>query len=223
MYFLGRKGFKWLHPILRRLMEYYLSEPRWYKYDDIKIKVLPGVFHPGFFFSTGFLIDYLRTQDIESKRILELGAGSGLISIFCAKKGAHVTSTDISPIAVSAIIENAYINGVSIEVIQSDLFEKLQERTFDYIIINPPYYPKKAKNYSEMAWYCGPQFEYFQALFKQLSQFMSATTLMVLSEDCDLEKIKSIAAERMITRKLVATKKFKIEENYIYQLILRQD
>jgi len=219
MYFLLRRGYKWLHPILKKLTAYYLSKPRWYRYEDIKIKIVPGIFHPGFFFSTGFLIEYLKTQPIKDKKILELGAGSGLISIFCARKQASVTATDINPVAVNTIIENARNNAVSIEVIQSDLFEKLQSRNFDYIIINPPYYPKTPKNNAEMAWYCGSQFDYFQVLYEQLGPFKSAKTLMVLSEDCDLKEIKSIAKEKMINMELLATKKLKVEENYIFQLI----
>jgi len=78
---------------------------------------MPGVFHPGLFFSTKLLIEYISEYDLNDKNILELGAGSGLISVYCAKLKANVTASDINPIAVENINQNAKLNSVNIKVV----------------------------------------------------------------------------------------------------------
>lgn len=51
---------------------------------------------------------------IKGKSILELGAGTGFLSILCAKQlgAAHVTSTDGDEGVVDALKENLFLNGV---------------------------------------------------------------------------------------------------------------
>ena len=43
-------------------------------------------------------------------KVLEVGTGSGLIALHCAKAGADVTATDISPLAIKNIRMNALKN-----------------------------------------------------------------------------------------------------------------
>jgi ribosomal protein L11 methyltransferase len=45
-------------------------------------------------------------------RVLDLGSGSGILSIALAKLGAHVTALDNDPVAVEATRRNVRINGV---------------------------------------------------------------------------------------------------------------
>ncbi len=218
---LQKKGLKFFHPILKRLARIYLSRPRNYTYQGITIKVLPGVFHPGLFFSTKVFIEYLATINLTNKKVLELGAGSGLISIFCSKQGAQVTASDINTVALEGIQENASLNAANVRVIFSDLFDNLEEMDFNYILINPPYYPRKPKNEEEQAWFCGEDFEYFYKLFKQLKNkhLIDCTILMILSEDCDIEKIKMISSQNQFSFQKILTKRVNSEQNYIFSII----
>lgn len=191
-----------------------------YTWEHIHLHIPPGVFHPRFFFSTKFLLDTILRTEVKNKNILELGAGSGLISIACAKKGAHVTASDISTRVIEALLENSKSNSVDIKIIHSDLFDVIEDNHFDLIAINPPYYPKAARNELELAWYCGAEFEYFEKLFKQLGSFIHENTkvLMVLSEDCNLERIFSIAKKNHFIFKEIRKKKFWWEMNMIYEI-----
>jgi release factor glutamine methyltransferase len=78
-----------------------------------------------------------------SLNILEVGTGSGCIAISLAKfiLNAEVTAVDISAEALMVAAENARLNRVKINFIQSDLFNScgLQPRTCDLIVSNPPY------------------------------------------------------------------------------------
>jgi len=143
-----------------------------------------------------------------------------LISIYCAKQNAVVTASDISAIAIENIKLNALSNNVSINIIKSYLFDEIPKQDFDFVIINPPYFPKDPKNESESAWFCGSDFHYFKKLFSQLSNYKTSNSivLMILSEDCDVSRIKSIAEENNFNFSLVFQKKVLWEENFIYRI-----
>src|SRR5687767_8111395 len=107
----SKKILNLFHPLLKPLSAWYLSKVRTYRFQDITVKVHPGVFHPGLFFSTKIILKYLKNLNLQGQRILELGAGTGLISIYCFKKNAaQITASDISISAVSNIRENAVLN-----------------------------------------------------------------------------------------------------------------
>jgi release factor glutamine methyltransferase len=202
------------------LLEKYLSKPRLYKYGGIKLIVPPQVFHPGFFFSTRILLNYVRQFDLQDKTFFEPGCGSGLISIFAAKKGAIVTASDINPVAVEFLKENSLLNNVDLNIIHSDLFQKISKQLFDFIAINPPYYKKQPVTELDYAWSCGENGEYFAALFKGLNDYMHTDTvaIMVLFDGCDMEMIEQFAAQNNFGLQCVQTQKNLLEKNFIYRI-----
>jgi release factor glutamine methyltransferase len=209
---------------IRLGITWYLSKPRDFSYKNISVTVLPNVFHPGFFHSTKMLLRFLLLQDIHKKDLLELGCGSGIISVMAAKKGAIVTASDINTHAVTNVILNAQKNHVEINAIHSDLYEQLPEKRWDWIIINPPYYPSDPANEAEYAWYCGQEYQYFENLFRNLSAHIHADSqvVMILSEVCDLEKIFSIADRYHFFFEKIAEKKVWVDgKNYLYQIKAR--
>lgn len=177
------------------LTRWYLRKERQYSYLGIAVNVLPGVFHPGLFYSSKFLADFLQKQSVQNKSLLELGCGTGLISILCARRGAHVTASDINPTAVENAKLNAENNNVSLTLLKSDVFDQIEQQVFDWIIINPPYYAKAIKSNDELAWHCGENFEYFQKLFGSLSHFIhpDSNVIMVITLGSELDKIFEIA------------------------------
>ncbi len=207
-------------PILKKLARVYTRKEREYSYNNISVKVLPGVFHPGLFISTKVLLNFVNTLKFEGKTFLELGAGTGIISILAAKKGADVYASDISSKAVENVKLNAAKNNVQINIFTSDLFKNIPEMLFDYIIINPPYYSRDPREEEEYAWFCGSNFEYFKSLFNSLSNYIGkdSKVFMILSEVCDIQKIKSIGMENEFIWKLKMKKQFWGENNYIFEI-----
>jgi release factor glutamine methyltransferase len=204
---------------LRAGVRWYLSKPRSYSYKDIKIIVPAGVFHPGFFFSTKFILEFLEGQDLENVKLLELGSGSGLVSVFAAKKGARVIASDINTKAVSATHENAKSNEVMVEAICSDMFEEIPLMPFDWVVINPPYYPANPKTEEEHAWYCGAGHEYFKKLFSSLEHYTDEESkiLIILSDVCDIPHIVSIASKNNFILEEIAQRSVWADgNNYLY-------
>ncbi|HEU5166166.1 MAG TPA: methyltransferase [Chitinophagaceae bacterium] len=202
------------------LLTKYLSKTRMYNYGNIRLEIPPQVFHPGFFFSTRLLLRYISALSLEGQRFLELGAGSGLISIYAAKNRATVTATDINPVAVECLRTNNDQNKVKSEIILSDLFDRIPEQSFDIIAINPPYYKKQPKTIADHAWYCGENGEYFEQLFIKLGKYIhkNSIVLMVLSEECDIKMISEIASGHNFYMQKKITKKSAWEYLYIYQI-----
>lgn len=207
-------------PILKKLAKVYTRKEREYSYNNISVKVLPGVFHPGLFISTKVLLNFVNTLKFEGDSFLELGAGTGIISILAAKKGAAVFASDISGKAVQNIELNAAKNNVQINIFTSDLFKNIPYMQFDYIIINPPYYSRDPGEEEEYAWFCGSNFEYFKSLFNSLSNYIGkdSKVFMILSEVCDIQKIKSIGLENEFVWKIKIKKQFWGEKNYIFEI-----
>lgn len=211
---------KYMTPLLQPLYRKYLSRDRVFRYKSIRIIVHPGVFYPGFIFSTKILLAYLDKLDLSGKRLLDLGAGSGIISLLAALNGAKVTATDINPEAVRNLTENARLNNLEVTVLESDLFKNIPPACYDYIVINPPYYPEDPSNFAEMAMFCGKNFEYFENFFQQLHPYYhdTSTILVTLSEDCNIPFIMNLASRHGFEL-IMSEKKIKMGEwNYIFRI-----
>jgi release factor glutamine methyltransferase len=202
------------------LLVKYLSKTRIYRYKDLRLQIHPQVFHPGFFFSTQLLLQYIGKLPLQNKQFLELGCGSGLIALAAATKGANVTATDINPIAVKFLKKNCEQNSVQIQIFESDLFDEMPEKQYDIIAINPPYYKKDPVSLKDHAWFCGEHGQYFEKLFKTLQHYIHAGTeiLMVLFDGCDMEMIDGFAAANNFTLNCVLSKKNMLEKNFIYTI-----
>jgi release factor glutamine methyltransferase len=204
---------------MRKGVAWYLSKPRTYSYQDVTITIKPGVFHPGLFFSTKYILCFLQDQDLSDKTFLELGCGSGLISIVAAKQGAHVTSLDISKNALDNTIMNAQLNKVRLHAVHSDLFNNAPPQKFQWIVINPPYYPHPFNHENSYAWNCGENHEYFERLFESLRAYINrqSKVLMVLSDVCDLQTIFSIAEKNKFSLEKISEKRVWSDgKNYLF-------
>ena len=86
-------------------------------------------------------------REIEEPNILDIGSGSGAISIAIANelKSSSVTGVDINEDAIKLANENKVLNKVeNVNFMKSDLFEKLDEDfKYDLIVSNPPYITKE--------------------------------------------------------------------------------
>ncbi|HKN13144.1 MAG TPA: methyltransferase [Candidatus Binatus sp.] len=80
------------------------------------------------------------------ERVLELGAGCGVVSIMIAAlcRAREVVALEIQPALAEMIVRNAEINGLeSVRAVCADLRQKkiagVESASFDLIVANPPY------------------------------------------------------------------------------------
>ena len=85
-------------------------------------------------------------QDLNQKKVVELGSGSGLISIFIEKnfEVKEVVSVEVEDVAFEALEKNIKINKCrKIKAHKGDikkLKNNLNPASYDSIVTNPPYY-----------------------------------------------------------------------------------
>lgn len=202
------------------LLVKYLSKTRIYRYESLKLEIPPQVFHPGFFFSTQLLLHYMDSLAVKGKTILELGAGSGLISMEMCRKGAIVTASDINLVAIDYLTKNSGQNNLTLRIIHSNLFEHIPVQSFDIIAINPPYYRKQPQSLLDHAWYCGENGEYFTTMFQQLAPYIHPGTevLMILCDGCDIKMIEKAAAQNGFEMHCLQMRQNLLEKNFIYKI-----
>ncbi len=99
---------------------------------------MANVYHPRE--DTQLLLRTLRATRLSGLRILDMGTGSGVLALQCAKQGAEVTAVDIDTQAVAATQALLKKDRIEAEIFQSDLFLNIFKR-YDLIIFNPPYVP----------------------------------------------------------------------------------
>jgi ribosomal protein L3 glutamine methyltransferase len=77
------------------------------------------------------------------ERILDLGTGSGCIGIACAHAfpQAAVVLSDVDDAALELAARNVELHRVGdrVSVVRADVFDGLEQATFDLIVTNPPY------------------------------------------------------------------------------------
>lgn len=118
------------------------------EYDpELSVREHPDVYPPSE--DSIFLIECLDVSPGE--RILEIGCGSGVVSMHCVKNGCTVMSVDINPDAVSITRSNMEDNGLIADVHLSDLYSNV-EGHFDTIVFNLPYLPVDEEGMLAKAW-----------------------------------------------------------------------
>jgi len=82
-------------------------------------------------------------KDIESPKVIEIGVGSGIISVMLALliKDIEIIAVDINDKALELAKKNAKKHGVEEKIIfiASDLFRDIPKDTYTMVISNPPY------------------------------------------------------------------------------------
>jgi SAM-dependent methyltransferase len=76
-----------------------------------------------------------------SRATLDLGTGSGILSLIASRWSDSIMATDLNHRAVECARFNARLNGIeNIDVVEGDCFEPVKGRSFDLILSNPPFF-----------------------------------------------------------------------------------
>ncbi len=157
--------------------------PAHFVIDGLEIDAPAGVYHPTPNSSSQLFLRNLKAMDKnKNRKILEIGAGCGAISLYLAKYwGAEVVASDISETAIEAMRKNAAANDVRIKTVKSDLFENIDEENFDLIIFNAPLIDKAPENNVERYALCDPGGQITRAYLQEAGRFLKESGMAIVS------------------------------------------
>jgi release factor glutamine methyltransferase len=171
--------------------------------DGFKFTVPPTVFNPTEYISSEIFARFIKQlPSLEGKYVLDMGCGSGVVSVFAASKGARSFAVDINPMAAKAAEQNARINGLidKVEVYENDLFANFppgndgNPRKFDIIFFNPPYYKGTPLNNFERAFKGGEHYEVISSFIKEASAYLKpkGEIYFIISSDMPLGELEKM-------------------------------
>ena len=115
--------------------------------DKLLIQIDPGtVFGTGMHETTQLCIRQLKKYVTSETELLDVGTGSGILSIIALKMGAkHAVGTDLDPCAVPAVEENKEVNGIASEsfdmmigniIDDKEVQDKVGYECYDIVVAN---------------------------------------------------------------------------------------
>lgn len=137
------------------------------------------------------LRDFILRQELEGKKALDMGTGSGIIALAMAEKGAEVTAADVNPEALKKVGEKAEKEQVDLRTVESDLFDRIKE-DFDIITFNPPYLPGEEGVGDEEIWRGGEKgVEVAERFLEQVDKHLSkdGSAYIILSSRSEYEPL----------------------------------
>lgn len=129
----------------QQVSENVVIKPTWEEYENTDNKVVIEI-DPGMAFGTGthettrMCIELIEEFMEEGADVLDVGCGSGILSVAAAKLGAKdILALDLDPVAVKVAEENVALNNVGdkVKVIKSDITKGVEKGSkYDIVLAN---------------------------------------------------------------------------------------
>jgi release factor glutamine methyltransferase len=184
--------------------------------NGITITAMKDVYAPGFFTDSLWFSQRIP-EIVGTKSLLEIGTGTGIISIFCALNGASVIATDINPAAVQNAIDNVKRRGLSnVCVRMGDLYSPIKTgERFDYIFWAHPFNNWDSPVH-DVLFRSGMDFKYqgVRGYIMGARKFLTRNGKLLLGtgDSADLETISRIAYVNDYTIRVLESEKVRLEE-----------
>lgn len=154
-------------------------------------------------------------DEFESKSVVDLGCGTGMLSIGAAMLGAgHVVGIDVDPDALHTALENieSYEDHLPIDLICSDVsqFTANNRVTADTVIMNPPFGTRKK----------GADIEFLRAAFA-----ISQHSIYSLHKTSTRDYIRKFALKQMhaASAEPVAMLRYDLPASYAFHKMASKD
>ena len=166
---------------------------------------------------------FLLAENLDIQRkdeVLEIGTGTGLITVYAAQRTKKVVATDINEHALKCALKNTIANRTyNVEIKKGNLFEPVEGEKFDLILFNTPYLPtskeEKLDNELNAAFDGGLEGrDIIDAFLKQVKDYLKdkGRVQLVQSSLSDNEKTISKLENLGFDAEITASKKCFFEE-----------
>ncbi|MFM7057071.1 MAG: 50S ribosomal protein L11 methyltransferase [Planctomycetota bacterium] len=155
----------------------------------------------------------VRKEFVKDARVLEIGTGSGLLSLCCLSAGAaHVVATDLNPAAIDNVRENA-ARLEAADRLDARLVPRRDpsawsviraDETFDLIVSNPPWEDQRPESVEQFALY-DPGFQLLQSLLQGTRRHLRPGGRIWLAYGCRtaIQRVQQTAAELQLECELL--------------------
>lgn len=187
----------------------------------LALELSPHVYPPAE--DTELMLSALDLLDIGAgDAACDVGAGTGVLGLRMAARGARVVAVDVNPHAARLARANARRNGLGLLVVRGSLLAPVRG-PFDVVAFNPPYLPVQGESRGELplAWEGGAGGIGWARLFLagvQRTLAPGGRALVLLSSLGDGVGFLLLAAERGLRAEPVARRKLPWEELTAWRL-----
>lgn len=169
---------------------------------------------------------FIKENFGENLNILDIGTGSGCIAISIKKlfPNANVTAIDISKDALELAKENAKLNEVDINFIESDFLDSIEGK-FDIIVSNPPYLKEVEEvmeivknNEPHLALYADNQgLAAYEKILRTISKNLNEKFLIAFEIGCNQAvDITALAVENLGTVQVKGMKDMQDRDRFLF-------
>jgi len=171
---------------------------------------------------------YLLIESIDMgtpRNALEIGIGSGIVSLHLAKKIDYVFGCDINPYALFLSKQNALNNSINnVYLFSSNIFSSIKLGIlFDLIIFNPPYLPSDSppKKLIDLSYHGGADGgQHIRAFLNSLNLYLSNSGIAYLLQSSlyPLENTTDYLIKNNFNYEIKKTLKLDFETLYVFEI-----
>ena len=172
-----------------------------------------------------------HAREIQGADVLEIGSGSGLLSMCCLKHGARsVIATDINPAAVANTRYNAerlgFADRLQTRLVSQDAPEAFSalgpDERFDWIVSNPPWEDAVASGPADFAFY-DEEFRLLDSLLAGMAERLkpNGTALLAYGAKTAIQRILARAPDAGLEVELRDDRELaSLDENFLPGMLL---
>lgn len=200
-----------------------MSEIITYNYEKYLLQVPKDCYFPSE--DTFLLLNTLKKEITKIyNNVLEIGFGSGIISLFLYDFSKNIDCFDINPKAITYLKEvKQKYDLVNMNVCLSNLFEKANKK-YDLIVFNPPYVPSEEidlNNLSSLATDGGKDgAEIIIKVINNLSNYLNdnGVCYLLISSLNNIKSIKQKIEKNKLIVDIIINQKLFFEELFILKI-----
>jgi methylase of polypeptide subunit release factors len=200
-----------------------IKKPYHVRINGIRLCIFPQVFDPTWRLSSKSLLNTIKIN--EGDKVLDIGTGSGILSIFAIKKGASkAVGVDISKPALECAKFNVKLNKMSnkITIKASNLFSNAGNQKFDVILFNSPQRTIKPKTTLEKAFF-DYKMRTISSFISNAKKFLNKNGRIYISygKAGEMEKLEKLIKIKGYKMRILKKFKLGIRLYVVYELALK--